>query len=190
MLVSQRYITTDTVTSGTGPAIPPPGFNTNQAKKPLPRDATTTKHAKDESIAKNETMGVELGRSGTGTKLGTSDIKDPASTLVKAVDTKKGEKKTTVWQKVKHGVQHFWDGTKLLGAEIKISSNLALKMGSGYELSRRERRQVRANNFCSKLPPTDMSTYSSSEPSETSDASSHSRSSLLSRQENCSCRSP
>lgn len=95
--------------------------------------------------AKNEAMGGKLGRLGTGTQLGASDIKDPALTPVmgeKAVDTKKGEKKTTVWQKVKHGVQHFWDGTKLLGAEIKISSNLALKMGSGYELSRRERRQV------------------------------------------------
>lgn len=56
---------------------------------------------------------------------------------------KKEEKKLTVWQKVKHGVQHFWDGTKLLGVEIKISWKLAVKMAAGYELSRRERRQVR-----------------------------------------------
>lgn len=56
---------------------------------------------------------------------------------------KKPEKKTTIWVKVKHGAQHFWDGTKLLGAEIKISWKLAVKMAAGYELSRRERRQVR-----------------------------------------------
>lgn len=59
------------------------------------------------------------------------------------VEKVKDEKKLTIWQKVKHGVQHFWDGTKLLGVEMKISWNLALKMAAGYELSRRERRQVR-----------------------------------------------
>lgn len=109
-------------------------------------------HAKNESTvsAKNEVTGGDRGGLATGmTTLEGTDIKDPVATLgpgEKAID-KKGERKTTVWQKVKHGVQHFWDGTKLLGAEIKISSNLALKMGSGYELSRRERRQVRSINY-------------------------------------------
>lgn len=62
----------------------------------------------------------------------------------KILATKKAEeeKKLTVMEKIKHGVQHFWDGTKLLGTEIKISWKLALKMAAGYELSRRERRQV------------------------------------------------
>jgi LETM1 and EF-hand domain-containing protein 1 len=45
-------------------------------------------------------------------------------------------------QKIKHEVQHYWDGTKLLAAEVKISSKLALKMAAGYELSRREHRQL------------------------------------------------
>lgn len=143
MLVSQRLITTDTATPGAGPVVPPPGFNTNQAKKPLPRDAATTKRAKNDSTVFGK--GERTGGSEIGAELEASYNKDTATALVmgeKAVDKKKTEKKTTVWQKVKHGVQHFWDGTKLLGAEIKISSNLALKMGSGYELSRRERRQV------------------------------------------------
>ncbi|TGZ83357.1 MRS7 family protein [Ascodesmis nigricans] len=62
----------------------------------------------------------------------------------KILATKKAEeeKKLTVMEKIKHGVQHFWDGTKLLGTEIKISWKLALKMAAGYELSRRERRQL------------------------------------------------
>lgn len=145
VLVFQRYITIDTASPGSDPSVPPPGFTTSQAKKPLLRE---TNHAKNDSTvsAKNETAGGDRAGLETGmTTLEATDIKDPTATLVpdeKAID-KKGERKTTVWQKVKHGIQHFWDGTKLLGAEIKISSNLALKMGSGYELSRRERRQVR-----------------------------------------------
>lgn len=50
--------------------------------------------------------------------------------------------KLTIWQKVKKEAQHYWDGTKLLATEVKISSRLALKMAAGYELTRRENRQV------------------------------------------------
>ena len=60
----------------------------------------------------------------------------------KEAEKKKEEKKLTVWQKVKKEAAHYWDGTKLLGMEIKISFKLALKMAAGYELSRRESRQV------------------------------------------------
>ncbi len=52
------------------------------------------------------------------------------------------EKKLTTWEKVKHEAQHYWDGTKLLGLEIKISTKLLFKMLSGYELTRRENRQL------------------------------------------------
>jgi LETM1-like protein. len=55
---------------------------------------------------------------------------------------KKSAKKLTLGQKVKKELQHYWDGTKLLSTEVKISSRLALKMAGGYELSRREHRQV------------------------------------------------
>lgn len=55
---------------------------------------------------------------------------------------KKEEKKMTMWQKVKHEAQHYWDGTKLLATEVRISTKLALKMAAGYELSRRENRQL------------------------------------------------
>lgn len=67
---------------------------------------------------------------------------DPPKEIAAKDLVKEEKKKETVWQKVKHGIQHFWDGTKLLGVEIKISYKLALKMAAGYELSRRERRQV------------------------------------------------
>lgn len=56
---------------------------------------------------------------------------------------KKENAKLTIWQKVKKEAAHYWDGTKLLGVEVKISTKLAIKMAAGYELSRREHRQVR-----------------------------------------------
>lgn len=52
------------------------------------------------------------------------------------------EKKPTMWEKVKHEAQHYWDGTKLLGYEIKVSTKLLIKMASGYALSRREANQL------------------------------------------------
>lgn len=65
--------------------------------------------------------------------------KEEKKVIVKAEAEKQ---KLTLWKKVKHEVAHYWDGTKLLGFEVRISSKLALKMAAGYELTRRERRQV------------------------------------------------
>lgn len=50
--------------------------------------------------------------------------------------------KKTMWQKVKQEAVHYWHGTKLLGLEIRISSQLAYKLLQGTKLSRRESRQV------------------------------------------------
>lgn len=49
---------------------------------------------------------------------------------------------TRVWKKVKHEAQHYWHGSKLLGAEVRISSRLVWKILHGEALTRRERRQV------------------------------------------------
>ncbi|CAD6505261.1 BgTH12-00753 [Blumeria graminis f. sp. triticale] len=57
-------------------------------------------------------------------------------------EVKKIESKLTLMQKVKKEAQHYWDGTKLLATEVKISTKLAVKMAAGYELSRRENRQL------------------------------------------------
>ena len=70
-----------------------------------------------------------------------------ANTIDKAEEAKvakaeKENKKLTLWQKVKKEAVHYWDGTKLLATEVKISSKLALKMAAGYELTRRENRQL------------------------------------------------
>lgn len=54
----------------------------------------------------------------------------------------KSEPQLTIWQKVKHEAQHYWDGTKLLGYEMKVSTKLLLKLIAGYGLSRRETKQL------------------------------------------------
>jgi hypothetical protein len=52
------------------------------------------------------------------------------------------EKKLSIWEKIKHEAVHYWQGTKLLGAEVKISSRLLVKLVRGNSLSRKEMRQV------------------------------------------------
>ena len=51
--------------------------------------------------------------------------------------------KETLMVKVKHALKHYVNGTKLLGYEIKVSTKLLIKFAQGYELSRRERNQLR-----------------------------------------------
>lgn len=64
-----------------------------------------------------------------------------------SAERKEEQKKLTIGQKIKKEIQHYWDGTKLLATEVKISSRLALKMAAGYELSRRENRQVKQSSL-------------------------------------------
>lgn len=59
-----------------------------------------------------------------------------------SAETKKEQRKLTIRQKIMKEVHHYWDGTKLLATEVKISTKLALRMAAGYELSRRENRQL------------------------------------------------
>lgn len=75
----------------------------------------------------------------------------PVTAEKNGAEEKKETKKLTIGQKIKKEVQHYWDGTKLLATEVKISTRLALKMAAGYELSRREHRQVRPHHCTSIL---------------------------------------
>ena len=45
-------------------------------------------------------------------------------------------------EEVKDTFKHYWLGTKLLWADIRISSRLLLKLTSGKHLTRREREQL------------------------------------------------
>lgn len=122
-----------TSNSTSSESFPPPGFNAEQAKKPIQKDGSQTKDV--QKADKTTTASVKNGDAKESEIVKAGDVD-------KKVSEKKDQKKLTMGQKIKKEVQHYWDGTKLLGTEVRISSRLALKMARGYELTRREHRQV------------------------------------------------
>ncbi|CCH42209.1 hypothetical protein BN7_1753 [Wickerhamomyces ciferrii] len=66
-----------------------------------------------------------------------SHVATPSTPAAKSVPKK------SLWEKIKHEANHYWDGTKLLGLETKISTKLLLKSAAGYELTRREHKQLK-----------------------------------------------
>ncbi|KAH0544452.1 hypothetical protein FGG08_001349 [Glutinoglossum americanum] len=155
------YATEVSDTPSGGPAIPPPGFNIKEAKKPLPKEREMTQSAKPSDVSGATGLSTDATRTAskeatTTTATAKGETKDEktltqlagAKATTKAEDkkavgeAKKAQQKLTIMQKVKRELNHYWDGTKLLGAEVKISTKLALKMAAGYELSRRENRQL------------------------------------------------
>ncbi|KAK3956320.1 LETM1-like protein-domain-containing protein [Pseudoneurospora amorphoporcata] len=141
-----RTITTSgTSTHGSGPpAGPPPGFNAEEAKKPLPKEAaplpvkSKTIAGEVQEVTKKTTEAL------TGTDASLSQLAEQKQACAEKQEGKKEDQpKLTLKQKIKKELQHYWDGTKLLAAEVKISSRLAIKMAAGYELTRRENRQLR-----------------------------------------------
>ncbi|GAB0132782.1 hypothetical protein EsDP_00001208 [Epichloe bromicola] len=122
---------------------PPPGFNVELAKKPLPKE-------KSGAEAKGSDASTSLAGAGqpdtTKAEAEMTDLAAKKETLAQEKELTKAdkqEKKLTIWQKVKKEAQHYWDGSKLLATEVKISWKLALKMAAGYDLTRRENKQLR-----------------------------------------------
>ena len=160
ILLPRRGYATETSTSGgAGSGFPPPGFNAEQAKKPLPSDASTksstSKIASDvaSSItdqttaakAEGDVTGVAKTKAMEERSLNELAADKAAAAKVeetKLAESKKEQPKLSLWGKVKREAHHYWDGTKLLATEVRISTKLALKMAAGYELSRRENRQL------------------------------------------------
>ncbi len=154
----KRNYATETNTHGSDSG-PPPGFNIDEAKKPLPKGADkeasptpTVAELKDSDEQLKTPKGgatmidkTKALEKATLSELAAKKAAEPAQSASTSVANKKEEsKKLTIGQKIKKEIMHYWDGTKLLAAEVKISSKLALKMAAGYELSRRENRQVSA----------------------------------------------
>ncbi len=152
ILVPHRYASTET-RSNTPPGGPPPGFNAEQAKKPLPADPATIRTVdkpEDAQASNSELDSISRSKATAVPKTDATDAfsvaeltsgKDEKSSA--AVAGKKDEKKLTLMEKIKKEAAHYWDGTKLLATEVKISTRLAFKMAAGYELSRRENRQLK-----------------------------------------------
>jgi len=154
ILLPKRNYATETATHGTGGG-PPPGFNINEAMKPLPKDdgkktdsippAAQLKPGEEGTVPEGGATAVDKTKGQENASL--TELAAEKATETKAENKsiaikKEEDKKLTIGQKIKKELVHYWDGTKLLAAEVKISTKLALKMAAGYELSRRENRQV------------------------------------------------
>ncbi|CAN3356091.1 LETM1 domain-containing protein Ylh47p, mitochondrial [Diutina catenulata] len=88
-----------------------------------------------------------------------TEVAPPVTTEVAKVQSEPGKPvvKQTIWEKVKHEAQHYWDGTKLLGYEMKVSTKLLVKYMAGYALTRRESSQLQRTLVdVSKLLPFAM----------------------------------
>jgi LETM1 and EF-hand domain-containing protein 1 len=133
---TQRNVSTETRPVDTTPLPLPSTKSSSPARvapppmPPQPPPRTDLEPPKKQEIEKLAEKPSETVKSATESE---TSIEKPA----------KPEKKLTIWQKVKKEAVHYWDGTKLLGKEIRISFRLALKMAAGYELSRRESRQLK-----------------------------------------------
>ncbi|KAJ5520471.1 hypothetical protein N7463_000924 [Penicillium fimorum] len=150
ILIPHRgYATEQSTSTNSSQNYPPPGFNAEQAKKPISQDQTMQSQSTAPKTQPAEAP-TTVGKTSAGvvTKPNPEDQK---------LAEKKSAKKLTFGQKVKKELQHYWDGTKLLATEVKISSRLALKMAGGYELSRREHRQLqRTTKDLGRLVPFSM----------------------------------
>lgn len=143
---------TSSTPSGVPPSsVPPPGFDPEQAKKPLPKEneknavSNPTNNSRKPDIAEVEVPKLEptaVPKTDATDALTLQEVLGTKSKSLEGNEGKKEEKKLTLMQKIKKEAAHYWDGTKLLATEVKISSKLALKMAAGYELSRRENRQL------------------------------------------------
>ncbi|GAB7363542.1 hypothetical protein MBLNU230_g3809t1 [Neophaeotheca triangularis] len=155
ILVPQRGIETGTSTNQSGNGnYPPPGFNAEEAKKPIsqgsqkdPSSTGAQKSSKPSDInipaskpsAQAPTSAEEQR---TLDELAAEKAAADKAEEKKVAKKEEEKKKLTLGQRIKKEAQHYWDGTKLLATEVRISSKLALRMAAGYELTRREHRQL------------------------------------------------
>lgn len=150
ILIPRRGVSTETHTPGAPATGPPPGFNAEQAKKPLTDTPMAANAPTAEAAKLAKEYGVDAIPNDEATGVPKTDATEALSLselagtkkVTEIKEGKKEEKKLTLMEKVKKEAQHYWDGTKLLATEVKISTRLALKMAAGYELSRRENRQL------------------------------------------------
>jgi hypothetical protein len=144
---------TATSTSSKGPQGPPP-LDAYTAGKPAATSAASTKAGTTSSTSSTKPsvsekpFSASTGESSSTSKDAAISNKDKSTSSSSDASTSKDVSKpkdplmTRVWAKVKHEASHYWNGTKLLGKEIKISARLQMKLLKGKSLSRREKRQV------------------------------------------------
>lgn len=147
LLVPVRNVATEHHRPDAPTSAPPHGFNVEQVKKPLFKEEGGAAK-RDGADAKGQAKAAEAAAAKQSMTKADAAMAEPAASKGDAAEKKeaakaeKEDKKLTLWQKVKKEAQHYWDGSKLLAAEVRISSRLALKMAAGYDLTRREHKQL------------------------------------------------
>lgn len=89
------------------------------------------------------TLALSQIRCNSTTTTAAKHSKEPPEEENKAQVAAKPKPKEPLMQRIKHEIRHYVNGTKLLGYEIKISTKLLVKLVEGYELSRREKNQLK-----------------------------------------------
>ncbi|KHN94700.1 LETM1-like protein [Metarhizium album ARSEF 1941] len=143
LLIPMRQVSTEHHRPDSQHTGPPPGFNVDKAKKPLPKENSAAE-AKGADAKSSTALAGQSDK--TPAEAAMTDLaagRDESTHQKEVIKAEKEEKKLTLWQKVKKEAQHYWDGSKLLATEVKISWRLALKMAAGYDLTRREHKQLR-----------------------------------------------
>ncbi|RXK36497.1 MRS7 family protein [Tremella mesenterica] len=128
-----RYITTEP-TRTAQPSVPPPAA-------PLTKSIQDDTEVKGVPPPGSPPPTPPLPISAIPPKI--AEVAEKEAKEVKKKEEPKGSLPSRVWTTVKKEAQHYWQGTKLLGQEIKISSKLQWKVLNGGTLTRRERRQLR-----------------------------------------------
>jgi LETM1 and EF-hand domain-containing protein 1, mitochondrial len=152
ILLPRRSYATETSTHGGNAGGPPPGFNINEAKKPLPKEqpenlsqstSPSVLKESDEQLGTHKSAPTAIDKTRALENVSLTELAAEKKEEEKDLAAKKESSKSlSIGQKIMKELHHYWDGTKLLATEVKISTRLALKMAAGYDLSRRENRQV------------------------------------------------
>lgn len=154
-------------THSSGPPPPPPSRGhgkqqkseqTSEAKPkqgPLYQKAGSAPENKDAPVSTSDISRVSPVSGVPGAELGSDANQLSASQALlaekqeKELEAKEAEERwkrqplvKRAWIKVKEEAAHYWHGTKLLAKEVKISARLLRRLMLGYNLTRREHRQV------------------------------------------------
>lgn len=141
-------------TSSSPSNFPPPAGKPQTSKDRS--SSSPSKNTASSNIATTPLKHAEPVTNISGAELGSDANQSSASQSLlqeqtaKAIAAKEAEEKwksqpliKRAWIKVKEEAAHYWHGTKLLAKEVSISSRLLRRLMMGYNLTRREHRQLK-----------------------------------------------
>ncbi|CUA70284.1 LETM1 and EF-hand domain-containing protein anon-60Da, mitochondrial [Rhizoctonia solani] len=149
-----------TSTEGRGDAKPNAELPTTKSGKPSDsKGSTLFSPTPSKPVSSTTTTPLSSTKPNDKSDASTNEAKPVVPAEDKSVTKSKDETKpegrvAKAWAWIKHEANHYWDGSKLLAAEVRVSSKLLRKVLNGARLTRRERRQLtRTTNDLLRLIP-------------------------------------